>query len=213
MSQSRVWSNLVRNSNANIPGDGMFSTRPCVLTTPNGYPQRGVALLVNGYWAVRGNGYHIWATSPERALALSSACAGGVATTPANFVGWADEMPAAQPGPFARPAAQQPSAPASQVTTAAPRPVPQQAAVTPAPALRSPAQCRNTLRLCSVNALRCERGEIGGDLGKMRKGVLTALRNYQDACAREGVAIDEDAVADAIHAAGVDEVDAEAVGW
>jgi hypothetical protein len=59
--------------------------------------------------------------------------------------------------------------------------------------------------------MRCERGDIGGDLGKMRKGVLTALVNYQDACAREGIAADAEIVENANHAAGVDFADSEAV--
>jgi hypothetical protein len=183
----------------------MFATRPVILSTPNGFPQKGFALLVNGYWAVRGNGYHIWATSSERAMALSTACASGVATTPANFVGWADEMPGAQPGPFARNVATAPAPQAPQTVTpavqTAPRAVPVQAAVTRP---RSAAQCAATLRLCAANTLRCESGDIGGDLGKYRAGVMTALANYEAACQRDGLVADRDIVDYAHHAAGVE---------
>jgi hypothetical protein len=44
--------------------------------------------------------------------------------------------------------------------------------------------------LVSTNALRCERKEIGGDLGKARKAVETAFANYADACIAAGVEAD-----------------------
>ena len=179
----------------------MFTTRAFVTQSESGYLQTGHALLTNGYWAVRAGGTHIWATSPDRALALAGKVGGKVGTTPATFVEWGEvtrRAPLPAPGPFAQggPASQAASQP-----TATPRTVPVQAAV---PRPRSAAQCRATLALVARNAVRCERGEIGGDLAKARKGVLTALGNYEAACAAEGGAVDEGLVADALYAAGAD---------
>jgi hypothetical protein len=207
MTTRAVWNTNTNVNTNSTRSSHMFATRPVILTTPNGFPQKGFALLMNGYWASRANGNHIWATSSERAMALSTACASGVATTPAYFVCWDDELPVAQPGPFAQqtaaPAAPAPQAP--QVVTpavqTAPRAVPVQAAVTRP---RSAAQCAATLRLTSTNALRCERGEIGGDIAKYRAGVMTALGNYHVACGREGIEADREVVENAIYAAGVE---------
>ena len=197
------------NTTANtFRSHAMFTTRPFVSRTESGYTQTGFALLTNGYWAVRASGTHIWATSPDRALALAAKVGGKVSTTPASFVEWGEvsrKAPLPAPGPFAQggPA----SLPAAQPAVQAPRPVPVQAAV---PRPRSAAQCRATLALVARNAVRCERGEIGGDLAKARKGVLTALANYEAACAAEGDGVDEGLVADALYAAGADLAAAEA---
>lgn len=71
---------------------------------------------------------------------------------------------------------------------------------------RSVAQCAATLRLTSGNALRCERGEIGGDITKARKAVATAMGNYATACKAAGVPVDGDLEADAKYAAGFDDL-------
>jgi len=198
---------MTTTTTANTRSLTMFTTRPFISRTENGYTQTGFALLTNGYWAVRSSGTHIWATSPERALALGGKVGGKAGTTPACFVEWGEvrkAAPVAVPGPFAQggPAAPVPAAAPVQ----APRPVPVQAAVRP----RSAAQCRATLALVARNAVRCERGEIGGDLSKARKGVLTALAHYEAACAAEGDGVDEGIVADALYAAGADLAAAEA---
>lgn len=195
-----------------VRSTNMITVRPFIGQTEAGFPFQGFACLTNGYWATRSNGFHIWAMSEAKAHDLASKAAGQSSTTPASFVEWGT-LPARGTAPAARPApAVQTPGPFAQGASPAPhaaaRPVPQQAAVSRP---RSAAQCGATLRLTSSNAMRCERGEIGGDLGKMRKGVLTALANYRVACGREGIEADEELVENALHAAGADLADSEAV--
>jgi hypothetical protein len=71
---------------------------------------------------------------------------------------------------------------------------------------RSVAQTAATLRLVSTNALRCERGEIGGDIAKARKAVATAFASYATACKAAGVEMDADLAENARFAAGFDDL-------
>ena len=201
-----------------------FSVAAFVSQTVNGYQQTGYALLSNGFWVTRSSGSHIWAMSEGKARELAVKAGGSVATTPEAFVRWGALVKAvplatqhaapvvAAPGPFAT---------APVVAAPAPAPAPVVAAMVQAASAaaaapkkpRSVAQCAATLRLVSTNALRCERKEIGGDLGKARKAVGTAFDNYGIACKAAGVEMDAELVENAKFAAGFDEpFDAQALG-
>ena len=190
-----------------------FTVAPFVSKTENGYMQTGYALLQNGYWMTRSSGSHIWAMSEARAFELAVKVGGKSATTPTAFVGWGVHVKAtavkAAPAPVAAgPFANLPAtgvaapvaAPAAGVVQAA------SAAAAAPKAPRSVAQCAATLKLVTGNAMRCERGEIGGDLGKARKAVATAYTSYATACGAVGVALDGDLVANAKFAAGFDDL-------
>ena len=194
-----------------------YTVSPFVSTTENGYMQTGYALLQNGYWMTRASGSHIWAMSEGRALELAVKVGGKSATTPAAFVKWGVHVkatavkaaPVVAAGPFANLPATVVAAPvvvagvvqAASAAAAAPKPP------------RSVAQCAATLRLVTSNSMRCERGEIGGDIGKARKAVATAMGNYVTACKAAGVALDGDLAENARFAAGFDDLaDDEAMG-
>jgi hypothetical protein len=198
----------------NNRSSAMITVRPFIGQTDSGFPFQGYACIINGYWGTRSNGYHIWAMSEGKAHELGRKVAGQVGTTPATFIEWG-VLPTRGAAPAPRPAPQAAPGPFATATPAA-RPAPVEAPRTvtvqaQAPRPRSAAQCAATLRLTSSNALRCERGDIGGDIGKMRKGVLTAMANYQEACKREGVGEDRELLENAVYAAGVDAIDSEAV--
>ena len=194
-----------------------FSVAPFVSQTVNGYQQTGYALLQNGYWVTRSSGSHIWAMSEGKALELAVKAGGSVATTPEAFVRWGamvksaplapqHQRVAATPGPFA-------TAPATATAPVVAAPAPTAGVVQAASAAtgapkkpRSVAQCAATLRLVSTNALRCERGEIGGDLAKARKAVGTAFASYATACKAAGVPVDGDLAENARFAAGFDDL-------
>lgn len=194
-----------------------YTVSPFVSRTENGYMQTGFALLQNGYWMTRSSGSHIWAMTEGRAFELAVKVAGKSAATPAAFVKWgvhvkaapvAKAAPVVAAGPFANlpavvvapvvaaPAVVAPVAGVVQAASAA-------AAAPKAP--RSVAQCAATLKLVTGNAMRCERGEIGGDVGKARKAVATAMGNYVTACKAAGVAVDSDLAENARYAAGFDD--------
>ena len=195
-----------------------YTVSPFVSTTENGYMQTGYALLQNGYWMTRASGSHIWAMSEGRALELAVKVGGKSATTPAAaFVKWGVHVkatavkaaPVVAAGPFANLPATVVAAPvvvagvvqAASAAAAAPK------------APRSVAQCAATLKLVTGNAMRCERGEIGGDITKARKAVATAMGNYVTACKAAGVALDGDLAENARFAAGFDDLaDDEAMG-
>lgn len=197
-----------------------FTVAPFVSKTENGCMQTGYALLQNGYWMTRSSGSHIWAMSEARALELAVKVGGKASTTPPTFVQWGVHVKAtavkAAPAPVAGPFANLPAVVATPVVTApvaapaAPAPVAgvvQAASAATGPKKpRSVAQCAATLRLTSGNALRCERGEIGGDITKARKAVATAMGNYATACKAAGVPVDGDLEADAKYAAGFDDL-------
>lgn len=194
-----------------------FTVAPFVSTTENGYMQTGFALLQNGYWMTRSSGSHIWAMSEARALELAVKVGGKSATTPTAFVGWGVHVKAtavkAAPAPVAAgPFANLPAAPVvTAPVVAAPAPaagvVQAASAATGAPKKpRSVAQCAATLKLTSSNALKCERGEIGGDIAKARKAVATAFGNYATACKAAGVEMDGDLAENARFAAGFDDL-------
>lgn len=198
-----------------------FTVAPFVSKTENGYMQTGFALLQNGYWMTRSSGSHIWAMSESRALELAHKVGGKASTTPTAFVQWGVHVKAAKaaaPAPVAAgPFANLPATPvvAAPVVTApvvaAPAPaagvVQAASAATGAPKKpRSVAQTAATLRLVSTNALRCERGEIGGDINKARKAVATAFASYATACKAAGVAVDGDLAENARFAAGFDDL-------
>ena len=195
-----------------------FSVAPFVSQTVNGYQQTGYALLSNGFWVTRSSGSHIWAMSEGKARELAVKAGGSVATTPEAFVRWGALVKAvplatqhaapvvAAPGPFATVAPAPVAAPAPVVAAPAAAMVQAASAATSAPKKpRSVAQCAATLKLVTANAVRCERGEIGGDLAKARKAVGTAFDNYGAACKAAGVQVDADLADNAMWAAGAAE--------
>lgn len=192
-----------------------YSVAAFVSQTVNGYQQTGYALLSNGYWVTRASGSHIWAMSEAKARELAVKAGGSVSTTPEAFVRWGamvksvplapQHVRVAAPGPFA-------TAPVAAPVVAAPAPaagvVQAASAATGAPKKkpRSVAQTAATLRLVTGNAMRCERGEIGGDINKARKAVATAMGSYVTACKAAGVPVDGDLAENASFAAGFDDL-------
>jgi hypothetical protein len=197
-----------------------YTVSPFVSKTENGYLQTGFALLQNGYWMTRSSGSHIWAMSEARALELAVKVGGKSATTPTAFVGWGVHVkatavkaaPVVAAGPFANLPATVVAAPvviAAPVVAAPTAGVVQAASAAAAAAPKKPrsvAQCAATLKLTSSNALKCERGEIGGDIAKARKAVATAFASYATACKAAGVEMDGDLVDNARFAAGFDDL-------
>ena len=192
-----------------------YTVSPFVSKTENGYLQTGFALLQNGYWMTRASGSHIWAMSESRAFDLAHKVGGKSATTPGAFVQWGVHVKAtavkAAPVVAAGPFANLPATPvvAAPVVIAAPTAGVVQAASAAAAAPKAPrsvAQCAATLKLVTSNCMRCERGEIGGDLGKARKAVATAFASYATACKAAGVPVDSDLAENARFAAGFDDL-------
>jgi hypothetical protein len=194
-----------------------FTVAPFVSRTENGYLQTGYALLSNGFWMTRSSGSHIWAMSEGRALELSVKVGGKSSATPVAFVKWGVHVKAAKAAPVVVAAAAGPFAnlPATPVAATAPVVAAPAAGVVQAASAaaavapkkpRSVAQTAATLKLTSTNALRCERGEIGGDLGKARKAVATAFASYATACKAAGVEMDGELVENARFASGFDDL-------
>jgi hypothetical protein len=194
-----------------------YTVSPFVSKTENGYLQTGFALLSNGYWMTRSSGSHIWAMSEGKALELAVKVGGKSATTPTAFVKWGVHVKAAKAAPVvvaaaAGPFANLPATPVAVVAAPVAGVVQAASAVAAAPKKpRTVAQTAATLKLVTGNCMRCERGEIGGDLGKARKAVATAFASYATACKAASVEMDGELVENAKFAAGFDDVADDAV--
>lgn len=139
-----------------------------------------LAQVSDGTFLGRSNGDAIFASTETRLSQLVEKARGTTTTLPENFAGWVTASAPAPRQEGFRPFGQQGA---------------NRARASRAEAVRTPAQCRALLALVVKNATRCLNGEIGGDLDKYAKGVVTALASYRSACGVHGVPVDDAAVA------------------